>query len=238
MVRHTMFLIGVLALLFIAGCSFNNIEILNKENSELKQKNIQLENDNRELTSKINTVQKNSVNDQTGSTGSNEALELTKKEAKVLRSILVDINKKNGLIYMFNPYNLEVGDRVGSFTVKSLNTNQGLESVSFEGSFTVTGMLVTNILETSAFSLLITKSEFNSIPYSIRQIDSDGMLIDITNSKDEIVSLLGKYYIEPEYGNEFKTTITATFSEYDYRFKDMTDMVSRAKLVKLISIDK
>lgn len=238
LVKRAIILLGILVLLFISGCgSDNNIEVLNKENGELKQKNVQLENSNKELAAKIDTMQKDNIDNQSDTIKNSETLGLIKREASVLRSTLADTDKKSLLLNMFNPYNLKVGDKIGNFTVRNLSTDDGTENVSFEGSFTVTGELVTNIIGGSAFSIILKKNEFNKIPYSIRQIDDNGMFFDVTNSEDEITSLLGKSYIEPEGGNEFKITITAVFSEYNYRFRAQTDMASRAKLVKLVSIN-
>ena len=222
------------------GCNSNNksIEAINKENSELKQKILQLGYEKKELTTSIESLQRDSKNKQSNPINDNEVLNLTKKEARTLREELANNSKKNKLMNMFNPFNLKVSDKVGSFTVKSVNINSGLENVSFEGSFSVTGDLITNIMGSSDFSIIVSKNEFYKLPYSIHQIDNDAICIDINNSKDEIISALGGIYKEPEGGNEFKINVRATFSEYNYRFKDETDIASRAKLLNIISISK
>lgn len=224
----------------MAVCSSNikNVEMLKNENMEFKQKNIQLENDIRELTAKIDNIRKNSVNNHSNPIESDEGLNLSKKEEETLGDALSDSDEKSHFHNMFDPFNLNVGDKVGNFTVKKLDTSNGLESVDFEGSFTVTGDLLTNDTGSSAFSIIIKRDQIYNIPCSIHEIDDDKVFINITNSKDEVISLLGKSYTEPDAGDEFIINITATFSEYKYRYKYETDITSTAKLTKLISINK
>lgn len=150
----------------------------------------------------------------------------------------------------YDPHLVSVGDTINGFRVVDiyLDDSSGMEKVEFDGTFTLTGVLLPNIVGGSKYGILVSKEEIiNNLPiattWGIEKYDSNFKQFFRILSDEKVLQEIGREREEKitqnaEQGIEVMYRVTATFSNYTYLTQPQTDISSSLELVEILSIEE
>jgi hypothetical protein len=154
-------------------------------------------------------------------------------------------HEKNNRI--FNPDTVKVGDEFDGFTVTEVVlNNDGYTKVAFNGSFTLHGILVGNLIGGNPYMLVCDKEEISiNLPiatWNLEEYDTKNRQFFYLLSEEKVSEAIGKERAEKilegiPNGIEVEYKIRADLNNFVYWSKEGTDVSSSFELVELLSIE-
>ncbi|OEF96669.1 hypothetical protein [Desulfuribacillus alkaliarsenatis] len=150
----------------------------------------------------------------------------------------------------FDSQGIAVGDKFGNFTVIDvyLDDEYGMEKVVFEGTFTLSGELIPNIIGESRYGILISKVDIiNNLPVPttwepvnfddnykgyFRVLSDEEVIKNIGEDRDSLI------WEKAEMGIDIRCKISAVFNSYTYWVQPNTDVSSSLGLKEIIFIEE
>lgn len=238
-------------------------KIIKEQNSSLQADKQKLEEKNKELMSEIkyikeeNTSLNQKVDEYSQLNGDlsylNEIrlknLLVRVEEIKLLREEILkclnllekheDIEVSSTILNMYDPYVIEVGDKIAGLTVTEVDFYNGEkfgisdQSIKFSGRFEVSGKFILSDENIAYFS--VSEEYIERMPYQLED-KQNGYIYFFIKNTDDVLNALKEHFDEILYNKAIYMTVI--FSEYTDVFKYESGYCSSAYFEEIISINE